>query len=126
MPQVSFNTHCKHQKTRSFLMFSVWGKGGIERDLWHEMGLGYFRINQIANYIVGHVFCPSYTLIFILSWRACFRRSDYIVSFLTNIFCRYRIIAFPASTPLEESQSNCQIILDKCQIKDNKLGKTKV
>ena len=33
MPQVSFNTPWKHQKTFSFLMFS----GGIERDLWHEI-----------------------------------------------------------------------------------------
>ena len=32
MPQVSFNTPWKHQKTFGFLMFS----GGIERDLWHE------------------------------------------------------------------------------------------
>ena len=32
MPQVSFNTPWKHQKTFDFLMFS----GGIERDLWHE------------------------------------------------------------------------------------------
>ena len=35
MQLVSFYSPWKHQKTRGFLMFSE----GIERDLWHEMGL---------------------------------------------------------------------------------------
>ena len=34
MPLVSFYTSWKHQKTRSFHMFS----GGIERNQWNEMG----------------------------------------------------------------------------------------
>ena len=33
MPQVSFYTPWKHQKTKGFLMFP----GVIERDQWHEM-----------------------------------------------------------------------------------------
>ena len=34
VPLISFDTPWKHQKTRSFLMFS----GGIKRDQWHEIG----------------------------------------------------------------------------------------
>ena len=30
--------------------------GGIERDQCHEMGLGNFKINQIAIYIVEQIF----------------------------------------------------------------------
>ena len=34
MPQISFDTPWKHQKTRGFLMIS----GAIKRDQWHEIG----------------------------------------------------------------------------------------
>ena len=66
MSLISFQTPWKHQKTRSFLLFS----GGIKSDQWHEMG-SYGSFKEFLNSKCPS--CPSKRL-----WKSQTRQADQI------------------------------------------------